>query len=781
MTDDLPSLAPTTCRAYLRRLGISSFRRDFDGLVALQTAHLRALPFHNLLLLAGDGADPGLPTVEAAVEGSLRGWGGTCHLLTPPFVTLLRALGFDAWLAAGSVGAPGDHLVGVVRVGGRRFICDVGNGHPYLCPFPVDSLGHGGSAYGWEFRFEPVEHRGSGPTHRLLRRLDDGSWKTVYSLDPQPVDYATFAGIIRAHHTSIGFGPFMTGLRAVRMTSELLVTLRDATLERFHVSGRLPGRRPVASEAVGRVLERCFGLGELPWQAALDVLERRAPARAGPERGLEAIRVLMSVGLTDRPGALRRIGLGLLRARRAAGLQSDAVGLLAVDNGTGSRGDLAGEVAALRGEGLAVEVVSRSQLAGWHARLHAQGLIADPPATAIVGIASCRMLQVVALWEHLSGIRTLPGLPQAEGAAPLLVWMIDDDLDWSQLGLKDGALGSRPADRLLSVAAQLWRDHPEASVLVGGTTGCPPVPGLAMVASQVVDLLEHVRRAASQGPTARYVFAENDRRRVDYYYDHSDVGPAHSASFAWEPVDMDDLDVRAALLMHLRAVPGLTWGQPCTRLVVSDPLRAVTPTTARGGNALFLDLDSLFSAPPLALRCEDGIVTRRGDTVWGELMAQQFATGVYTAPLALHHVRVRGDHSSPLADGEGDVAATRRFHAAQMRGTVLARLVGAAGQVKFLSAAEVLRDREDRVRDSLARASEALSELAGLASVPEGWLGDDPEVLAALSSAIATLQSLLTTLFAATGARSTATVAEELTGFAAAVPRMLAQWKELWR
>lgn len=603
----------------------------------------------------------------------------------------------------------------------------------------------------------------------------------MYTLDPQPVDYATFAGVIRAHHTNVGFGPFMTGLRAVRMTSDLLVTLRDATLERFHISGRLPGRRPVSSEAVGRVLERCFGLAELPWKAALDVLQRRAPTRVGLERGSEAVRVLMSVGLTDRPGALRRIGMGLLRARMSAGLRSDAVGLLAVDNGTGDPGVLADEVAALRGEGLAVEVVARWQLAGWHARLHAQGLIADPPGTVIAGIACCRILQVVALWGHLSGLRTLPALPQAGGAVPLTVWMIDDDLDWSQLELKDGGLASCPADNLVHVAAQLWRDHPEASVLVGGTTGCPPVPGLAMVASQVVDLLEHVRRAAGQDPKARYVCAANDRRGPDYYYDHSDVGPAHSASFAWEPVDRDHLDARTALLMHLRAVPGLAWGQPCTRLLVSDPLRPVTPTTARGGNALFLDLDSLFSAPPLALRCEDGIVTRRGDTVWGELMATQFATGVYTAPLALHHVRVRGDHSSPLADGEADVAATRRFHAAQMRGTVLARLVGAAGQGRPLMAAEVLRDREARARDSLTRASGALSEIAGIASRPEGWLGDDPEVLAALGSAVATLQSLLTTLFGATEASSTAAVAEELKGFAAAVPRMLVQWKELWR
>jgi N-hydroxyarylamine O-acetyltransferase len=348
MTSDLPALSAATRRAYLERLGVTAPRIDLVGLCELQAAHLRALPFHNLQLLAADGADPDPPSIAVAVEGVLRGLGGTCHLLTPPFMTLLRALGFDAWLAAATVGVAGDHLVGVVRAGGALHLCDVGNGHPYLRPFSLGEEADTASAYGWTFMLEPWS--ADGATHRLRRRLPDGAWKTVYTVDPRPVEHSSFAAIIRGHHTRAGFGPFLTGLRAVRVGANTLWTLRDQMLERFHVSGRIYGRREIADDAaIGRVLTHCFGLAELPWAAALEVWRRRArPAVATPEE--PPLRVLFAVGVTDRPGGLRRLGSGLLRARSRARWAEDSVGVLAVDNGC-APGSLAEEAAALRAEG----------------------------------------------------------------------------------------------------------------------------------------------------------------------------------------------------------------------------------------------------------------------------------------------------------------------------------------------------------------------------------------------------------------------------------------------
>lgn len=778
MTADLPVLSPATCRAYLERLVVPTVRRDLAGLTVLQTAHLRALPFHNLFLLAGAGAAPDEPSLEAAVEGALRGWGGTCHLLSPPFVALLRALGFEAWLAAASVGAPGDHVVGVVRLPEGVFVCDVGNGHPYLRPFRLDTEESAQSAYGWRFAFGPCPEGQALGTHRLRRFLPDGTWKTTYAVDPRPVDYATFAGIIREHHTRVGFGPFMTGLRAVRMLPDVLVTLRDRRLERFHRSGLLVSRRHVADDAaIGRVLDRCFDLGALPWRAALAALRARDPDRWAPsvEVAAEPMRVLVSVGVTDRPGALTRIGTGLMRARVRAALPPDGVGLLALDNGSPA-GALAHEAAALRAEGLPTAVVPAEVAARWHDRLFARGLVADPPGARPVSIATCRSLQVAALWEHLAGTRGVAGLPRGESPA---VWMLDDDLEFSRLEMSAEGLVLRPAYDALATVATLRAAYPDISVLVGGTTGCPPIPGFAMLASQVVDLEAHVECAARSAPDAPVANRTHDRPRADYYYDHSDAGPAYGEAFAWEPIDRSARTVREALLAHLRAVPGLGWGMPCTRLIVYEPLGPIEPTTARGGNALFLDADALFTAPPLALRCRDGVVTRRGDTVWAELMAGRPASVVVRVPLSLHHIRRPGDHSAPLADADPSPAATRRFVAAQIRGTALARLVAARRRGEILSASVVMAERARRLRASLAVVHQCVPRLAAWAFDRTAWWSADPEVSEALRGASTTIERIAAAMTELGDAEPE--VAAELDGFAATIPAAVERWQELWQ
>lgn len=175
--------------------------------------------------------------------------------------------------------------------------------------------------------------------------------------------------------------------------------------------------------------------------------------------------------------------------------------------------------------------------------------------------------EVAALWRHFTVEPGLGALPR--GGSPA-VWMIDDDLEFSRLEVEGDGLALRPADDVLETAASLRWAHPEVSVLIGGTTGCPPVPGFTMLAAQVVDLAAHVEQAAASSPGARYVPTRRDRARADYHYDLSDHGPAYLEAFSWEAIDGARLDTRAAFLAHLRAVPGLAWGMPCTRLLVHD-------------------------------------------------------------------------------------------------------------------------------------------------------------------------------------------------------------------
>lgn len=109
-------------------------------------------------------------------------WGGSCDRTTPPFTTLLRALDFDAHLAAATVQQPEDHFVCVCRIGGERFLCDVGNGHPYLRPWRLDGPIQEQAFHGWRFRFHP--RAAAGPT--LVASSMGDCRKTVYVVDPTP-------------------------------------------------------------------------------------------------------------------------------------------------------------------------------------------------------------------------------------------------------------------------------------------------------------------------------------------------------------------------------------------------------------------------------------------------------------------------------------------------------------------------------------------------------------------------------------------------------------------
>ena len=88
--------------------------RDHAGLAALQRAWCLTQPFHNLDLLAAARSGAGPADRDEAVERCAAGLGGPCHVHAWAFLTLLRAIGFDACLCAGSIAHPGDHLL--VRV-----------------------------------------------------------------------------------------------------------------------------------------------------------------------------------------------------------------------------------------------------------------------------------------------------------------------------------------------------------------------------------------------------------------------------------------------------------------------------------------------------------------------------------------------------------------------------------------------------------------------------------------------------------------------------------------
>lgn len=264
---DLPRLSPNQRERLLRRIGASAPSVNAVGLAALVRAWLLNMPFHNLDLLASSLGDCRSLGRTEALDRCVAGLGGPCHVQALGFAALLAACGFESALCSATIGQPGDHLLVRVTMKDGTFLCDVGNGQPYLAPFrlgEVTEVTH----LGWRLRAEPTE---AGV--RLMRWSPDlPNGKVVYHASEEPRSWADFAEVIARHHSQPGFGPFMTGLRAVRMRPTRMDTLRDDQWVTYLGDGFAV--RTVPQEEIPALLGEVFGLEGLPIASALQAWRR---------------------------------------------------------------------------------------------------------------------------------------------------------------------------------------------------------------------------------------------------------------------------------------------------------------------------------------------------------------------------------------------------------------------------------------------------------------------------------------------------------------------------
>lgn len=187
--------------AYLKRINYSgSLDVTAETLRALQVAHLRAVPFENLSIHAGEPIvleDNALFT--KIVE---RRRGGFCYEANGLFAALLRALGFEvAMLAAGVATKEGgfgpifDHMTLMVTLD-ERWLVDVGFGDSFLEPLLLDA------------RVDQVQGTQAfriidDDDHLiLLRRNHGGDWEPQYRFTLQPYSFADYEEMSCFHQTS---------------------------------------------------------------------------------------------------------------------------------------------------------------------------------------------------------------------------------------------------------------------------------------------------------------------------------------------------------------------------------------------------------------------------------------------------------------------------------------------------------------------------------------------------------------------------------------------------
>ena len=214
---------------YLQRLNHSGPTAPTgETLRQLQLAHLRAVPFENLSIHAGEPIVLDDQSLFEKVVGRRRG--GFCYELNGLFASLLRELGYNVVkLSArvandrGEFGPEFDHMTLLVTAPDApetRWLVDVGFGDSFNEPLFLDSR-------------EP-QTQGSR-TYRidtddddlvLMQREGEGDWKSQYRFTLEPHEYSDYAEMCRYHQTSPQ-SHFTRARVCTRATPEGRITLSE--------------------------------------------------------------------------------------------------------------------------------------------------------------------------------------------------------------------------------------------------------------------------------------------------------------------------------------------------------------------------------------------------------------------------------------------------------------------------------------------------------------------------------------------------------------------------
>lgn len=145
----------------------------------------------------------------------------------------------------------------------------------------------------------------------------------------------------------------------------------------------------------------------------------------------------------------------------------------------------------------------------------------------------------------------------------------------------------------------------EPGPIIGGNTGCPPVPATSSLESLIADFINSTKDINEQ--------ILIDSQKLDYYYDLSDLANKSKSKGAWFNYKLNNN-------LTLPSIDKLLKGITPTRPLLFDKDRLLikpTKSIMRGGNTYFKNKNQLTSFPHLTLVCDD-VSLRRSDMIVAE-------------------------------------------------------------------------------------------------------------------------------------------------------------------
>lgn len=224
---------------YLSRIGYTGeVGADITTLTRLMQQQLRSIPFENTEVQAG--RIPSMVPEDIVKKVINRRRGGYCYEVNGVFAMALTAIGFQ-WYFAGArpmfypMRRPKTHMVVIVRVDGKNYLCDTGfGGYALRAPLLIEE---GETVQdGDRFRMEHLDGE------YVVSSLVQDEWQRQYGFALQPQEFLEFslANYFNATHPDTIFTQKKLAIMQTPKGRKILVDnelklIEDGKLERLEV------------------------------------------------------------------------------------------------------------------------------------------------------------------------------------------------------------------------------------------------------------------------------------------------------------------------------------------------------------------------------------------------------------------------------------------------------------------------------------------------------------------------------------------------------------------
>ncbi|KAM9331092.1 uncharacterized protein PAF06_019457 [Gastrophryne carolinensis] len=203
---DVVASSAMDLKAYLERIGLPGIRLEtftptLQALCELHFHHLLSVPFESLSIHIGEKVILDIHWIFQKIVQRRRG--GFCYEQNGLFCWVLRELGYRPRLLSARVrskenglyGPSYDHMIIVVELKGRKYLCDVGYGDAMAAPLPLEA--------GWEERQVNGVFQVQAQKDRwYLKRKEGDVWRALYKFKLEEQTWQDFQEMCEFHQTS---------------------------------------------------------------------------------------------------------------------------------------------------------------------------------------------------------------------------------------------------------------------------------------------------------------------------------------------------------------------------------------------------------------------------------------------------------------------------------------------------------------------------------------------------------------------------------------------------